>query len=109
MQQDDIRFSSHGRAGLVLLDRPRALNALSAEMALALRQQLDIWATDSAVSHVVMAGSEPRAFCAGGDVRDLHSIAGNSEFARLKAHFKAEYRSHLAAVSYTHLTLPTKA
>ena len=100
MQQDDIRFSSHGRAGLVLLDRPRALNALSAEMALALRQQLDIWAADSAVSHVVMAGSEPRAFCAGGDVGNLYSISGNGEFARMKTHFQAEYRSHLAIYEF---------
>ena len=38
MQQDDISFSIHGRVGLVLLDRPRALNALSAEMAAALRE-----------------------------------------------------------------------
>ena len=100
MQQDDIRFSSHGRARLVLLDRPRALNALSAEMALALRQQLDIWAADSTVSHVVMAGSEPRAFCAGGDVRDLYSIAGSGEFARIKTYFQAEYRSHLAVYEF---------
>ena len=74
MQQDDIRFSIHGRAGLVLIDRPKALNALSYDMAVALRAQLGRWGEDDTVSHVVMAGSEPRAFCAGGDIRDLSTI-----------------------------------
>ena len=96
MQQDHIQFSTHGRAGLVLLDRPRALNALSADMAVALRRQLDIWAADSGIGHVVMAGSEPRAFCAGGDVRDLHDIAARGEFDSMKIHFRAEYGAHLA-------------
>ena len=56
MQQDDIRFSIHGRAGLVLIDRPKALNALSYDMAVALRAQLGLWGEDDTVSHVVMAG-----------------------------------------------------
>ena len=46
MQQDDIRFSIHGRAGLVLIDRPKALNALSYDMAVALRAQLGLWGED---------------------------------------------------------------
>jgi enoyl-CoA hydratase len=100
MQQDHIRFSIHDRAGLVLLDRPRALNALSADMAAALRRQLDIWAADSAIGHVVMAGSEPRAFCAGGDVRDLHAIAGAGDYDRLTDHFQAEYGAHLAVYEF---------
>ena len=40
MQQDDIRFSVEGHAGLVVIDRPKALNALSYDMAVALRQAL---------------------------------------------------------------------
>ena len=96
MQQDHISFTTHGRAGLVLLDRPRALNALSAEMADAIRRQFEIWATDSRVSHVVMAGSESRAFCAGGDVRDLHELAARGAFDIIKTNFRAEYGAHLA-------------
>jgi len=100
MQQDHIRFSTHDRAGLVLLDRPRALNALSADMAVALCRQLDLWASDSAVDHVVMAASEPRAFCAGGDVRVLHAIAAAGEYDRMTDHFQSEYRSHLAVYEF---------
>ena len=38
MQQDDIRFSIEGHVGLIEIDRPKALNALSYDMAVALRQ-----------------------------------------------------------------------
>ena len=100
MQQGHISFSTHGRAGLVLLDRPRALNALSAEMAAALRDQLGTWADDTDIGHVVVAASAPRAFCAGGDVRDLHAIAARGEFELMKTHFRAEYGAHLAVYDF---------
>ena len=100
MQQDDIRFSIEGRAGLVEIDRPGALNALSYEMAAALRQTLQDWGTDDRVSHVVLAGSQPRAFCAGGDVRDLHDVASRGEFDRMQVYFRAEYGAHLAVYEF---------
>ena len=62
MQQDDILFSTHGNAGLVLMNKPRALNALSFDMASAIVAQLTAWATDDSIGHVVLAGSEARAF-----------------------------------------------
>ena len=100
MQQDDIRFSIEGRAGLVEIDRPGALNALSYKMAAALRQTLQDWGTDDRVSHVVFAGSQPRAFCAGGDVRDLHDVAARGEFDRMQVYFRAEYGAHLAVYEF---------
>ena len=100
MQQDDIRFSIEGRAGLVEIDRPGALNALSYKMAAALRQTLQDWGTDDRVSHVVLAGSQPRAFCAGGDVRDLHDVAARGEFDRMQVYFRAEYGAHLAVYEF---------
>ena len=100
MQQDDIRFSIHGRAGLVLIDRPKALNALSYDMAVALRAQLGLWGEDDAVSHVVMAGSEPRAFCAGGDIRDLYNMAVAGEHDRIAVCFRAEYMAHMAVCEF---------
>ena len=100
MQQDDIRFSIHGRAGLVLIDRPKALNALSYDMAVALRAQLGLWGEDDTVSHVVMAGSEPRAFCAGGDIRDLYNMAVAGEHDRIAVCFRAEYMAHMAVCEF---------
>ena len=100
MQQDDIRFSIEGQVGLVEIDRPKALNALSYDMALALRRVLAQWAMDGRVSHVVLAGSEPRAFCAGGDVRDLHAVASRGEFDRMQVYFGAEYGAHLGVFEF---------
>ena len=100
MQQDDIRFSIEGQAGLVLFDRPKALNALSFDMAVALRDQLSAWADDAAVSHVVMAGAEPRAFCAGGDIRDLYRLAVAGDHDGIAVCFRAEYMAHMAVCEF---------
>lgn len=69
---DDIVFSIDGVAGRVTLNRPQALNALTLDMARRLDAQLQEWADDDLVQRVVVEGAGDRAFCAGGDVRDLY-------------------------------------
>jgi enoyl-CoA hydratase/carnithine racemase len=68
---DDIRFERIGKAGVVTLTRPKALNALNHRMVLALAKALDAWGVDPAVALVVVKG-EGRAFCAGGDLLDVY-------------------------------------
>jgi enoyl-CoA hydratase len=53
------------------LNRPQALNALTHAMVVAMKAQLDAWASDSEVACVVVVGAGERAFCAGGDIRAL--------------------------------------
>jgi enoyl-CoA hydratase len=69
---DDILFETRGALGLVTLNRPKAMNALTHAMALALEAQLDAWAEDPAVRVVAIRGAGEKAFCAGGDIRALH-------------------------------------
>ena len=95
MQQPDIHFSTHGRAGLIELDRPKALNAISYEMAMAISTQIERWSADAEITHIVIAGSTPRAFCAGGDVRDLYQHITRGEFDRTRVYFRAEYNADL--------------
>ncbi|MFZ5522188.1 MAG: enoyl-CoA hydratase/isomerase family protein [Pseudomonadota bacterium] len=64
----EVRFQLINHVGLVTLDRPRALNALTLGMVRAMRHQLADWAHDDQVRAVVLAGAGPRAFCSGGDV-----------------------------------------
>lgn len=64
---DEIRFERIGKAGVVTLTRPKALNALTHGMVKALARALDSWEADPAVALVVVKG-EGRAFCAGGDI-----------------------------------------
>jgi enoyl-CoA hydratase/carnithine racemase len=68
---DEIRFERVDKAGVVTLTRPKALNALTHKMVLALAKALTEWATDDAVALVVVKG-EGRAFCAGGDILDVY-------------------------------------
>lgn len=79
-----VRFELRGAAGIITLDRPRALNAIDHPMVRAMRAQLDAWATDEAVAHVILRSAHERAFCVGGDVRAMAELgrAGNKEAAR---------------------------
>lgn len=82
----DIAFERVGKAGLIALQRPKALNALSQAMVGAMHEALDEWARDDAVERVVVRG-EGKAFCAGGDIRDIYARrSGAVDF------FTAEYR-----------------
>jgi enoyl-CoA hydratase len=72
---DDIMFTRKGTAIDVRLTRPKALNALTHNMAKALHAGLRAWANDTSITHVVISadiGDKP-AFCAGGDIRDLYN------------------------------------
>jgi len=69
---DEVRFEVINRVGLVTLNRPRQLNALSYPMILALRERLRQWASRDDVVAVVLRGAGDKAFCAGGDIRALY-------------------------------------
>ena len=68
-QAEGIRFERQGRLGVAILDRQRALNALTRGMVQALSLQLVAWRQDPEVSAVVVKAAPGRAFCAGGDIR----------------------------------------
>jgi enoyl-CoA hydratase len=68
----DILFEKRGAAGLITLNRPKSLNALTHAMCVAMKAQLDAWAKDDGVKCIVIQGEGERAFCAGGDIRALY-------------------------------------
>jgi len=68
----EVLFEQRGAIGLITLNRPKALNALTLAMCLAMRDQLKAWAVDPTVTAVVARGAGEKAFCAGGDIRFLH-------------------------------------
>jgi enoyl-CoA hydratase len=68
----EIIFERRGAIGLVTLNRPKALNALTHDMCLQLKARLDLWARHPGVQTVVIQGAGDRAFCAGGDIRTLY-------------------------------------
>lgn len=88
---DEIRFEKRGRAGVIVLDRPKALNALNRSMVTVMKAQLDDWADDADVAHVLLTSSSEKAFCAGGDIRRIHDM-GRAKEPGLTDFFHAEYR-----------------
>ncbi|TNE34915.1 MAG: enoyl-CoA hydratase/isomerase family protein [Alphaproteobacteria bacterium] len=71
--EDDIQFEIRGKIALVTLNRPKALNALTQEMCVALKAQLEDWDKDKNVAAVVIEGTGEKAFCAGGDIVRLYN------------------------------------
>lgn len=89
---DEVLFEAKGGVGLITLNRPQALNALTLAMVRALDARLRAWASDPAVRCVVIQGAGDRAFCAGGDIRALYD-SGKSKSGTLTADFyREEYR-----------------
>lgn len=70
---DEIRSEIRGRLGVITLNRPKALNALSFAMVRRMDAILAEWRSDPAVDAVLLRGTG-RAFCAGGDVRAIGSL-----------------------------------
>ncbi len=64
----EVLFERRGRLGVVTLNRPQAVNALTAGMASAMLEQLTLWADDDAVAAVLVRGAGERGLCAGGDI-----------------------------------------
>ena len=74
-----------GVVGAVLLNRPRALNALDIGMIRGIRAALDAWRDDAAVKLALLEGAGGKAFCAGGDIRGLRDdIAPIGEIAAVR-------------------------
>ncbi len=78
----DILFEDKGHAGIVTLNKPETLNAVTDTMLTALNAQLDVWERDDKIKHVVIKAVEGRAFSAGGDIRHLYDTGtkGNFDF-----------------------------
>jgi len=79
-----IKSEKRGALGLLTLNRPQALNALTHGMIKAIAAQLHAWAGDDAIKAVAIRG-EGRGFCAGGDIRAVQqaTIAGSDAGADL--------------------------
>ncbi|MBI2712886.1 MAG: enoyl-CoA hydratase/isomerase family protein [Rhizobiales bacterium] len=93
---DDILFERRGAAGIVTLNRPRALNAITHGMIRALRAQLDTWADDAAVTRVVIQAAGERAFSAGGDIRALYDLGRAGCYDQALQFMRDEYMLNAA-------------
>lgn len=84
--------------GVLELDNPAALNALSYVMIEKLYKQLNEWQTDDSVVAVFLHAQGEKAFCAGGDIQAIYRALENKEqdfdsaFSAMETFFDLEYR-----------------
>ena len=69
--EPDLIVRREGSAGIIRLNRPKALNAMTLEMSLRIDAALDQFEADPAVALVLLEGAGERGLCAGGDIRGL--------------------------------------
>lgn len=94
----DVLFEIRGGIGLITLNRPEALNALTLGMCHVMEARLREWRSDPAISAVVITGAG-RAFCAGGDIRALYD-RGLAKEAYPYNFYRDEYRLNALIKDY---------
>jgi enoyl-CoA hydratase len=87
MSESEILFEVKDGLGLITLNRPKALNALTHGMILELEKVIPKWEKDSAIKAVVLRGAGDRAFCAGGDVTNLYRESRENPSGTLRRDF----------------------
>jgi len=88
----DISIRKAGQTGRITFTRPKALNAMSYDMCIAIEDALDIWATDDEVKMIVIDAEGEKAFCAGGDIAELYDTGTKGDFAYGRKFWADEYR-----------------
>lgn len=91
----DLILERRGAAGLITLNRPKALNALTHDMVRKLRPALEAWADDPAVARVVIRGEGGKAFCAGGDIRALYDLGRAGRHDEMLTFWREEYELNI--------------
>ncbi|GIE89055.1 enoyl-CoA hydratase/isomerase family protein [Actinoplanes regularis] len=88
-----------GPVGHLILNRPKAINALTAEMVTIMRRALAEWAESAQVRTVLISGAGERGLCAGGDIRAIHADAVSGGTASLDF-WADEYRLNATVATF---------
>jgi len=99
VQDGDVIVREERTLRRITLNRPKALNALTLDMAVRTTGLLRSWATDPKVGVVLLDGAGERALCAGGDIRALYDAAKSGD--PLPAKFwSTEYHLNVLVARY---------
>lgn len=98
--EPEVRFERRGRLGLITLNRPRAINALTHGMVREIHRQLDAWRDDDAVATIAITGAGERGLCAGGDIVGLYRDATEGDGSEAAAFWADEYRLNAAIARF---------
>ena len=98
--EPEILFERRGAAGVVSLNRPEVLNAVTHNMVRLLAAQLDIWKNDAGVTRVIIRANGERAFSAGGDLREVTEQGRTGRQDEALVFFRDEYLLNAAIKRY---------
>ncbi len=96
----DILIRKDGAAGRITLNRPKALNALTWDMCLAIEKALDDWRADDDVALILIDGAGDRAFCSGGDIAEMYATGKRSDLDYGRRFWRDEYRLNAKTFNY---------
>ena len=86
--------------GHIVLNRPKAINALTQGMVTAVLAQLESWAADDSVHCVVLTGAGERGLCAGGDIVAMYTDATAGDGSAAEKFWRDEYAMDARIASY---------
>jgi enoyl-CoA hydratase/carnithine racemase len=89
-----VRVDERSHVAELVLDRPAAMNAISAELAGQLARACAALSADPAVRAVVLTSTHPRAFCVGADLKERNA-ADEAELARQRTRLRAAFNGVL--------------
>ena len=96
----DIHIRIVGRAGRITLTRPKASNAVTYEMVLAIDEALEAWRNDAAVDLVLIDAEGEKAFSAGGDLAQMYATGTAGDFSYGRKFWADEYRLNAKIATY---------
>ncbi|XP_043854632.1 3-hydroxyisobutyryl-CoA hydrolase, mitochondrial isoform X2 [Dromiciops gliroides] len=88
--EPEVFLERKGCAGVITLNRPKALNSLNLSMIRQIYPQLKKWEQEPETSLIIIKGTGGKAFCAGGDVKAIFE-AGKTKQKMAQEFFKEEY------------------
>ena len=98
-----VVFKQFGKAAVITLDRPKALNAYSREMSASILKKLTEFCQDDSIELVCMKSAGGRAFCAGGDIVSLSGFSNfiiEDQMHDLLAHYPKPFVAFTDGISF---------
>ena len=96
----EILFARRGPLGLITLNRPEALNAVTLSMIRSLAARFDRWEKDARLRAIVIRGAGGRAFSAGGDIKALYESRAKGDRALAATYYSEEYPQNRRVFRY---------
>ena len=102
-EPEDVLFGNRFGVRTIELNRPKKLHSLNGSMIRKIVPRLQEWAKSDMANVVIIKGTGPKAFCAGGDVTSLaqDNVKGKNGQSRSTAYFELEYKLNHLIATYT--------